>query len=251
MRSAPRNIQPAVWDILSTVGDVIDAGVPADLDGVSFAPTLLGQGPGCQEEHEYLYWEYAQGGTQRKAVRMGNWKGVRYGNAGSGVPLQVFDLANDPGETTNVVGQNPSIDAALERLMASRRTYDAQWFRGADEFPTVRNVTLTASGEDLQLAEVPALGDDVLPVLIAGAVAIHIAEGITGELEAERTVFRRGLVRNQIVDGRCIVGVGYNDVEAVRNRSALAVIGGDRDRGCSDIAVGRRAGESAGVRIER
>ncbi|MDA0933513.1 MAG: sulfatase-like hydrolase/transferase [Planctomycetota bacterium] len=141
----------AVWDILSTVGDVIDAGVPADLDGVSFAPTLLGQGPGCQEEHEYLYWEYAQGGTQRKAVRMGDWKGVRYGNAGSGVPLQVFDLANDPGETTNVVGQNPSIDAALERLMASRRTYDAQWFRGADEFPTVRNVTLTASGEDLQL----------------------------------------------------------------------------------------------------
>ncbi len=162
----------AVWDILSTVGDVIDADMPDDLDGVSFAPTLLGQGAACQEEHEYLYWEYAQGGTQRKAVRMGDWKGVRYGNAGSGAPLQVFDLALDPGETNDLAGQNPAVDAALERLMASRRTYDAQWFRGADEFPTVRGVTLSAFGEELQL-DAAATGD------VQGPFADDVTSAIT------------------------------------------------------------------------
>ena len=47
---------------------------PADIDGLSIAPTLLGQ-PG-QKQHEYLYWEYQSAG-RAQAVRFGDWKAVR------------------------------------------------------------------------------------------------------------------------------------------------------------------------------
>ena len=40
-------------------------------DGISFAPTLLGDGK-VQEEHSYLYWEFS--GMNSIAVRSGDWK---------------------------------------------------------------------------------------------------------------------------------------------------------------------------------
>ncbi|MGA0060955.1 MAG: hypothetical protein ACO3RU_15350, partial [Planctomycetota bacterium] len=57
--------------------------------------------------------------------------------------------------------------------MASRRTYDAQWFRGADEFPTVRGVTLSASGEALQL-DAAATGDVLGPFAYDVTSAISV-----------------------------------------------------------------------------
>ena len=46
------------------------------LDGISFLPTLLGKSSE-QKEHGYLYWEFHEKGG-RQAVRMGNWKAVKY-----------------------------------------------------------------------------------------------------------------------------------------------------------------------------
>lgn len=139
----------ASWDVLPTLAELVDAGVPEPVDGISFLPTLLGD-PSRQQQHEYLYWEYDQGG-RRKAVRMGDWKGVRLGDAGAGAPLQLFNLATDRNETTNVVAQQPSVAAEIERIMAARHTFSGQFYRGLDEFPVVSGVTLANVAPGIQL----------------------------------------------------------------------------------------------------
>ena len=99
----------AFWDVLPTIADLTGESVTGDIDGISFAPVLVG---GEQPEHDYLYWEYVLQGEARQAVRFGKWKGVRYGvNA----PVEIYDLEKDIGETKNLAPDHP--DLALEAMM--------------------------------------------------------------------------------------------------------------------------------------
>ena len=66
----------AFWDIMPTFCEITGATPPADTDGISILPTLLGQ-PG-QKQHDSLYWEYHSGGSAQ-AVRFGEWKAIRNG----------------------------------------------------------------------------------------------------------------------------------------------------------------------------
>ncbi len=45
----------AFWDVIPTLCDIANAPIPPDTDGISFAPTLLGNK--VQNKHAYLYWE--------------------------------------------------------------------------------------------------------------------------------------------------------------------------------------------------
>lgn len=110
----------ASWDIYPTALELSGAASTAELDGISIAPTLLGE-PG-QTPRNPLYWE-TPAGNGLQAVRMGDWKGVRL-NAQSSAdgPIQVFNLATDPNETNNVVAENPDIARQLCELMATLRT---------------------------------------------------------------------------------------------------------------------------------
>jgi arylsulfatase len=104
----------AFWDWLPTLTELAGARTPPGLDGVSLTPTLLGR-PGEQEGHDYLYWEYVGG----QAVRMDDWKGLRMSVDD---PIQLFDLAGDPAETTDVASANPDVVARIEEIMVSGRT---------------------------------------------------------------------------------------------------------------------------------
>jgi arylsulfatase A-like enzyme len=111
-------------DWLPTLLDLIGVGdqKPADLDGVSFAPTLLGQ---HQEPRAFLYRESPGYGGQQ-CVRVGDWKAVRQNlnptpktaNQEPG-PIELYNLAQDPGETIDVAAQHPEI---VERLAAILET---------------------------------------------------------------------------------------------------------------------------------
>ncbi|HUU92787.1 MAG TPA: arylsulfatase [Phycisphaerae bacterium] len=106
----------AFWDFLPTACELAGAPVPKDIDGLSFVPALLGK---PQEAHECLYWEFHERGISQ-AVRMGNWKGVRRGSRTAATEL--YDLAKDLGEATNVAADHPDVVKKIEDLFAAART---------------------------------------------------------------------------------------------------------------------------------
>ena len=79
-------------------------------------PTLLGQ-PERQQTREYLYWEFHMG--KQQAVRLGSWKGIRFG--GTNEPIELYDLAGDIGETNDVADSHPDIVARITGIMEEAR----------------------------------------------------------------------------------------------------------------------------------
>jgi len=108
----------AFWDVLPTVAELAGAKDPKNVDGLSFAPTLLGKGE--QKSHDYLYWEFpAYGGQQ--AVRMGDWKAVRQNmmqpkNADP-LRIELYNLKTDIGEKNDVAAEHPEIVAKAREIM--------------------------------------------------------------------------------------------------------------------------------------
>jgi len=110
----------AFWDLLPTLAEAADLPVPPGLDGISMLPSWLGK---PQRNHEYLYWEFHEGGF-KQAVRMGDWKGVRLA---PGKPLELYDLRTDVGETRNVAARHPEVVARIEKILAGARTESAEF----------------------------------------------------------------------------------------------------------------------------
>ncbi|MBY0528345.1 MAG: arylsulfatase [Gemmataceae bacterium] len=106
-------------DILPTLCALTGAPIPRDIDGLSFLPTLLGKGE--QMKHDYLYWEFpSYGGWQ--AVRLGNWKGVRKNLQKELTPLELYNLADDPGEKTDLASRHPDLVKKIAKIMADNHT---------------------------------------------------------------------------------------------------------------------------------
>ena len=109
-------------DWLPTFCDLIGAkdATPADIDGISFAPTLLGQ---KQPPRPFLYRESPGYGGQQ-CVRVGDWKAIRTNlnplpkaKDQQPHPIELYNLARDPAETTDVAAKNPQIVAELSAIM--------------------------------------------------------------------------------------------------------------------------------------
>ena len=99
----------AFWDFLPTACDL--AGVkPSDkIDGISYAPTLLGN-EDSQQKHDYLYWEFNERSGPIQAVRQDNWKAVKFKDK----PVEIYDLNLDISEKNNLAEQH--LDKAKELL---------------------------------------------------------------------------------------------------------------------------------------
>jgi arylsulfatase len=108
----------AFWDILPTVCDITGIKPPEDLDGISLLPTLLSNAE--QREHEFLYWEFPSYGGQQ-ALRMGKWKGIRQNIFKDSLNIELYNLANDPGEKIDVSNENQQIVKQMDMLMKSAR----------------------------------------------------------------------------------------------------------------------------------
>jgi arylsulfatase A-like enzyme len=118
-------------DVFPTVAKLIGAEVPTDriIDGKDMWPLMSGQ-EGAQSPHDVMYCYF---GRELRAVRDRRWKLVlphqyRSLNGRSGgrdgnpvrydevkTKLELHDLKNDVGETTNVVADHPEIVARLQR----------------------------------------------------------------------------------------------------------------------------------------
>lgn len=98
-------------DILPTVAEVTGAKAPADIDGLSLVPELIGeQAAGRkQPKHEYLYWEIGNW----TAIRQGNWRAVRPKTNGS---WELYDMAADPSESKDLAAAQPQVLTKLTAL---------------------------------------------------------------------------------------------------------------------------------------
>jgi len=116
-------------DILPTVAALAGAELPPHpIDGKNISPLMLGD-PGARSPHEYFFCFYSP--TSLHAVRTERWKlhfphpyrtlsggpGGTEGNPvpyrSAEIPLSLFDLANDVGETTDVSAEYPDVVAEL------------------------------------------------------------------------------------------------------------------------------------------
>jgi len=109
-----------MFDILPTFAKLAGGKVPADrkLDGADIWPLLAGAA-GAKSPHETFYYFR---GLRLEAVRHGDWKlrlaGVDAGgkNKKAAPGPQLFNLAKDIGESTNVADANPDIVRRLQTL---------------------------------------------------------------------------------------------------------------------------------------
>ncbi len=109
----------AFWDFLPTACDLAGVDQPADIQGVSYAPTLLGK---TQPEHNYLYWEFHEKGG-KIAIRQGDWKVVGVDRCKKQPkPFELYHLGDDPSEQTDLAKKNPSkLDELVKVMMAHRQ----------------------------------------------------------------------------------------------------------------------------------
>lgn len=118
----------AFWDIMPTLADITHSAIPTNevTDGISFLPTLLDKGK--QREHEYLYWEFHEGGG-RLALREGDWKmDVLNAISKDKEKIELYNLADDLGETNNLANANPEKTKQMYDKLKSIRTV-------SDNFP--------------------------------------------------------------------------------------------------------------------
>jgi len=111
----------AFWDVYPTLSDIAGIDPPQDIDGISFGPTLTGDGD--QKAHEYLYWEFHEKGG-RQAVRKGKWKGVKYNVLKNpNQKIELYDLSKDLGEENDIAAENPEMVNDMKEIFKTARTH--------------------------------------------------------------------------------------------------------------------------------
>lgn len=111
-------------DLMATMADLTGQDAPANCDGISYLPVLLGEED--QREHDYLVWEFYGYGGQ-KAVRIGDWKAVLRDIHKGNTDILLFNLADDLGEQRNVAADHPEIVAQARAIFEHDRTPSANF----------------------------------------------------------------------------------------------------------------------------
>jgi arylsulfatase A-like enzyme len=131
----------AFWDWMPTLAELAGVVPPAQSDGISLVPNLLG-GP-RPNTHPYIYIEYdfsgpmrnpaskdvlarkgVTGRGQQQLVRIGDLVGVRTQIRTADDPLRIYDVQTDPHEDHNLAGDarvKPVTDRMRELLVTARR----------------------------------------------------------------------------------------------------------------------------------
>lgn len=106
-------------DWAPTLLELIGGKAPTDIDGVSFAPTLLGKE---QAPRPFLYREIPGNGGQQAVWLNHQWKGIRTDlnrakSTSKNLTTQLYDIEKDPGESTDVAAEHPEIVKEIEAIM--------------------------------------------------------------------------------------------------------------------------------------
>jgi len=125
----------ANYDWLATFAELAKVPAPSSSDGTSLIPTLTGQG--TQSERGYLYFEfYYPGATmaypefpthsnatknQMQAIRIGDYKGVRYNITSQSDPFLIYNVVTDPKESLDLSPARPDLVEKMNYLSVAAR----------------------------------------------------------------------------------------------------------------------------------
>ena len=113
-------------DVMPTLaelaGEKAESVVPDDVDGISFAAALTGDGE-KQAAHDFLYWAFYERGGAR-AIRAGDFKAVQQPIH---TPVRLYNLADDLGEGTDIAAQHAELVSRLTELMDSAYAPSDRW----------------------------------------------------------------------------------------------------------------------------
>jgi arylsulfatase A-like enzyme len=108
-------------DLMATACELAGTTCPEGRDSISFLPALTGR---KQVRHSVLYWEFLErGGNQ--AVRFGTWKALRKPMFTGKV--QLYNLADDLGETKDVAQAYPEKVAMAIKLLDAEHVDNPNW----------------------------------------------------------------------------------------------------------------------------
>lgn len=127
----PGRIKPATQsaevgyfgDLMATFAEIAGVKVPANRDGISLVPTLLGRGG--RRQHDFLYWEFYERGVSQAVLLDGRWKALRVRTPSA--PVQLFDLERDLAEKADVAGRHPAIVARAKAIMRTAHVPNEHW----------------------------------------------------------------------------------------------------------------------------
>ena len=109
-------------DLFPTICEAAGVNFNQPIDGRSILPTLLGEQQ--PPEDRYLFWVRLEGGRRYHsqpyyAVRRGNWKLLQ--NTPD-EPFRLYNLQEDPKETTDLSSEHPKIRAQLKQALDAHIT---------------------------------------------------------------------------------------------------------------------------------
>ncbi|MBP6409663.1 MAG: arylsulfatase [Pseudarcicella sp.] len=106
-------------DLFATFLNMAGATIPSNIDSKTILPAL--KSPTTAGDRSYLYWESFDS-KKMQAVLKNNFKLIRTISSTGASTYELYNLVNNPGETTNVASQNPTIVNDLKAIMNSART---------------------------------------------------------------------------------------------------------------------------------
>lgn len=114
----------ASYDIFPTLAEIAGAKTPSNLDGISFAPRLLGKAQ--RRTHGFLYFEYPEG-PQQQAVISGDYKLIRPSLRIGSAKAELYHLVRDPGEREDLADKEPKTLARLSQIAKREHVRSAEF----------------------------------------------------------------------------------------------------------------------------
>ena len=114
-----------VVDWMPTLAALVGDEAVAATDGLDLADLLFGHARPAPRPPRELYWVWSSG-SNRRALRYGDWKVVRYGKQEPQRPAdwQLFHLAEDPKEQRDLAAEQPEVLADMHRRYLAQRARD-------------------------------------------------------------------------------------------------------------------------------
>ena len=110
-------------DLFATLVDLAGAHTSLKTDGVSLLPEI--ESPNSlSASQRSLYWEQYPGQGLAQAIRRGEWKLIKQSVRAE---YELYNLKNDPSETTNLAAQHPNVVGNLAAELKEAHTESEWW----------------------------------------------------------------------------------------------------------------------------